>query len=83
MCIGSKLIRIVCVHTKCTLTTICIECTFNRSTSIGGLKVNCIIIGIDVGVIYLCVINCIRKRAIRKEITSVTLLLRLGKVFYL
>ena len=35
------------------------------------------------GVIYSRVIDCIRKRAIRKEITSITLLFRLGKVLYL
>ena len=33
-----------------------------------GLKVNCIITGINVGVIYLCVIDCVRKLAIREEI---------------
>ena len=59
--IGSELIRIVCVHTQCALTAIRIECAFGKSTSIGGLKVNCIITGINVGVIYSCVINCVRK----------------------
>ena len=81
--IGSKLIRIVCVHTECALTAIRIECAFSQSTSIGGLKANCIVTGINVGVIYSRVIDCVRKRAIRKEITSVTLFLRLGKVLYL
>ena len=38
MHIESKLIRIVCVHTECTLTEIHIECTFGQSTFIGGLK---------------------------------------------
>ena len=38
MCIGSELIHIVCVHTECALTAIRIECAFNQSTSIGGLK---------------------------------------------
>ena len=36
--IGSKLICIVCIHAEYTLTTICIECAFGLSTSIGGLK---------------------------------------------
>ena len=35
---GSKLIRIVCVHTECALTAIRIKCAFSQSTSIGGLK---------------------------------------------
>ena len=83
MCIGGELIRIVCVHTECALTAIRIECAFGQSTSIGGLKANCIITAINAGVIYSRVINCIRKRAIRKEVTSVMLLPRLGKVFYL
>ena len=38
MRIESELIRIVCVHTECTLTAIRIECAFSQSTSIGGLK---------------------------------------------
>ena len=38
MRIGGELIRIVCVHTECALTAICIECAFGQSTSIGGLK---------------------------------------------
>ena len=86
MRIGSELIRIVCVHTECALTAITairIECAFGQSTSIGGLKANCIITGINAGVIYSHVIYCVRKRVIRKEITSVMLLLRLGKVLYL
>ena len=83
MRIGGKLICIVCVHIECALTTIHIECTFGQSTSIGGLKANCIITGINAGVIYSRVIDCVRKRAIRKEITSVMLLLRLGKELYL
>ena len=72
MRIGSKLIRIVCIHTEYALTTIRIECAFGQSTSIGGLKVNCIITEINVGVIYLRMIDCTMKRTIRKE-TSVTL----------
>ena len=83
MRISSELIHIVCVHTECALTTIHIECAFSQSTSIGGLKADCIITGINVGVIYSCVIDCVGKRAIRKEIISVTLLLCLGKVLYL
>ena len=83
MRIGSKLICIVCVHTECALTAIRIECAFGQSTSIGGLKANCIITGINAALIYSRVIDCVRKRAIRKEITSVTLFLRLGKVLYL
>ena len=83
MHIGGELIHIVCVHTECTLTAIRIECAFGQSTSIGGLKVNCIITRINAGVIYSRVIDCVRKRAIRKEITSIMLLLRLGKVLYL
>ena len=47
------------------------------------MKANCIITGINAGVIYSRVIDCVRKRVIRKEITSVTLLLRLDKVLYL
>ena len=81
MHIGSKLIHIVCIYTECALITIRIECAFHHS--IGGLKANCTITGIDVGVIYLRVIDCIGKQAIWKEITSVTLLLSLGKVLYL
>ena len=38
MCIGNELIRIVGVHTECTLATIRNECAFRQSTSIGGLK---------------------------------------------
>ena len=38
MRIGGELIRIVCVHTECALTSIRIECAFGQSTSIGGLK---------------------------------------------
>ena len=38
MRIGGELIRIVCVHTECALTAIRIECAFDQSTSIGGLK---------------------------------------------
>ena len=83
MCIERELICIICVHTECALTAIRIECAFGQSSSIGGLKANCIITGIKVGVIYLRVIDCVRKRAIRKEITSVMLFLRLGKVLYL
>ena len=41
-----------------------------------GLKANCIMTGINAGVIYSRVINL----AIWKEITSVMLMLRLGKV---
>ena len=66
MRIGSELIRIVCIHTKCVLTAIRIECTFNQSTSIGGLKANCIITGINAGVIYSHVIDCVGKWVIRK-----------------
>ena len=83
MRIGSELIRIVCVYTECALTAIRIECAFGQSTSKGGLKANCIITGINAGVIYSRVINCVRKQAIRKEITNVTLFLCLGKVLYL
>ena len=83
MCIGSELIRIVCVHTECALAAIYIKCAFSQSTSIGGLKADCIITGINADVMYSCVIDCVGKRVIRKEITSVTLLLRLGKVLYL
>ena len=43
MHIGSELIRIVCIHT---------ECTFGQSTSIGGLKANCIITGINACYIF-------------------------------
>ena len=53
MRIGSELIRIVCVHTECSLTAIRIECAFGQSTSIDGLKANCIIMGINAGIIYL------------------------------
>ena len=80
MRIGGELIHIVCVHTECALTAVRIECAFGQSTSIGSLKANCIITRINAGVIYSRVIDCVRKRAIRKEIT---LLLRLGKVLYL
>ena len=38
MHIESELIHIVSVHTECTLTVIRIECAFDQSTSIGGLK---------------------------------------------
>ena len=38
MRIESKLICIICVHTKSALTAICFECAFSQSTSIGGLK---------------------------------------------
>ena len=38
MRIKSELIRIVTVHTECTLTAIWFEFTFSQSTSIGGLK---------------------------------------------
>ena len=54
MRIGSKLICIVCIHTECALTAIRIECTFSQSTSIGGLKANCIITGINAGIRYSC-----------------------------
>ena len=83
MHIGSKLICIVSVHTECALTAIRIECAFGQSTSIGGLKANCITMRINADVIYSRVMDCIRKRTIRKEITSVTLLPRLCKVLYL
>ena len=53
MHIGSELIRIVCVHTECALTAICIECTFGQSTSIGSLKANCIIMRTNAGVIRI------------------------------
>ena len=76
-------IRIVCVHTECALTAIRIECTFSQSTSIGYLKVNCIITWNNAGVIFLRVIGYMKKPAIRQEITSVTLLLPLGKLLYL
>ena len=70
-----KVIRIVCVvHTECALTAIRIKCTFDQSTSIGGLKANRIITEL-LRVIYLRVIDSISKRTIREEITSVTLLL--------
>ena len=61
MHIGSELIHIVCVHTECTLTAIRIECAFGQSTSIDGLKANCIITGINADVIYWRVIDCVRK----------------------
>ena len=64
--IGNELIRIVCIHTECTLTTIHIECAFGQSTSIGGLKANCIITEINKGVIYLCVIDCAMKQEYKK-----------------
>ena len=83
MRIASELIQIICVHTEGALTAIRIECTFSQSTSIGGLKANYIITGINAGVIYSLGINCIRKRAMREEITSVTLLHHFGKVLYL
>ena len=83
MHIGSESIRIVCVHTECALTAIHIKCTFGQSTSRGGLKVNCIITEINAGVICSRMIDCTKKRTIKKEITSVTLLLHLGKVLYL
>ena len=35
------------------------------------------------GVIFSHVIGCMKKPAIRQEITSVTMLLRLGKLLYL
>ena len=35
------------------------------------------------GVIFLSVISCVKKRMIREKLTSVTLLLCLGKVLYL
>ena len=38
MCIEDKSIRIAYIHNECALTTICIECTFNQSTSTGGLE---------------------------------------------
>ena len=48
-----------------------------------GLKADCIITGINAGVIYSRMIDYVGKRVIRKETTSVRLLLRLGKVLYL
>ena len=83
MHIGSELICIVCIHTECTLTTIHIECAFGQSTSRGDLKANCIIVGINAGVVYSRVIDCIKKRTIKKEIASVTLLLCLGKRYFI
>ena len=87
MHIGGEIICIECALTaiciECALTAIRIECALSQSTSIGGLKANCIITAINAGVIYSCVIDCIRKRAIRKEVTCVMLLPRLGKVLYL
>ena len=83
MLIGSKLICIVYVHSECALTAIHIECSFSQSTSIGSLKVNCIMTWNNAGVIFLCVIGYVKKPAIKDEITSVTLLLRLGKLLYL
>ena len=38
MCIGSELIRIVCIHTECALTAIRFECAFSQSTSIDDFK---------------------------------------------
>ena len=38
MDIGSKLIHVVCVYTKCALITIHIKFAFSQSTSIGDLK---------------------------------------------
>ena len=72
--IGGKLIRIVCFHTECALTAIHIKYAFSQSISIGGLKANCIITATNAGVIYSRVIDYIKKRAIRKEVTSVMLL---------
>ena len=83
MCIGSELIHVVCVHTECALTTTRIKCAFGQSTSIGGLKVNCIIAETNVGAIYSRVIDWTMKQAIRKETTSLMLLPHLGKVLYL
>ena len=48
-----------------------------------GLKVNCIMMWNNAGIIFLSVIGYMKKPAIRQEITSVTLLLRLGKLLYL
>ena len=83
MHIGRELICITYVHTECIFTTICFECTFSQSTSIGGLKVNYIMTWNDVSVIFLSVISCVKKRMIREKLTSITLLLHLGKVLYL
>ena len=88
MRIGGELISIVCIHTKCALTVILIQCAFGQSTSIlrwfeASLKANCIIARINVGVIYSRVMDCIRKQAIRKEILIVMLLPCLGKILYL
>ena len=77
MSIGSELIGIVCVHTECALTAIHIESAFSQSASIGDLKANCIMTGFKACVIYPCVIDYIRKRAIWKEITNVILMLYL------
>ena len=48
-----------------------------------GLKVNCIMTWNNAGVIFSRVIGYVKKPAIRQEITNVTLLLHLGKLFYL
>ena len=65
MHIGRELICIVCAYTECALTAIRIECVFSQSTFHrrleAGLKANCIIMGINVGVIYSHVIDYIRK----------------------
>ena len=48
-----------------------------------SLKVNCIMTWNNEGVIFSRVISCMKKQAIRQEMTSVTLLLCLGKLLYL
>ena len=70
MCIGSELICIACIHTEYTLTAIRFECAFSQSTSIGGLvpvwrwiASSCEIMQI----LHSCVIDCMKKQAIREE----------------
>ena len=87
MHIGSELIRIFCVHTECSLTTVCTECSFSQSIAIGGwsqfedeLPHNMKQCGCY---IFVCDELCEEMSDKAWNIPSITSLLHLGKLLYL
>ena len=81
--------NLYCLHSHWMCTTICVECAFSQSTSMGwGVKTAWIWITSHemMWVLYctdLCMIGCMKKQVIREEITSITFLLHIGKLVYL
>ena len=68
-------------YINCNLLSMSIQSIHFHRWFEADLKVNCIMTWNNMGVIYLCVIYCMKKQVIKEEIPNVTLLLCLGKYF--